>query len=52
MRGVAQPVALALGGMKRVLAGMKGQRSFNIYYLNISVDSWPTLHTSTVRMTL
>ena len=51
MRGVAQPVALALGGMKRVLAGMKGQRSFNIYYLNISVDGWPTLHTSTVRMT-
>jgi hypothetical protein len=35
-----------------VPAPVKGQRSYNIYYLSISVDGWPTLHTSTVRMTL
>jgi hypothetical protein len=32
-------------------APLKGQRSYNIYYLSISVDGWPTLHTSTLRMT-
>ena len=32
-------------------APLRGQRSYNIYYLSISVDGWPTLHTSTVRIT-
>jgi hypothetical protein len=29
----------------------KGQRPYDLYYLSISVDGWPTLHTSTVRVT-
>jgi hypothetical protein len=32
-------------------APAKGQRPYNLYYLGISVDGWPTLHTSTVRIT-
>jgi hypothetical protein len=32
-------------------APVKGQRPYNLYYLSISVDGWPTLHTSTVRVT-
>jgi hypothetical protein len=32
-------------------AAGKDQRPYNLYYFSISVDGWPTLHTSTVRVT-